>query len=84
MSLALAKVAPPPDDGVTAQEKGSTDTGSSARVSSARPFIEFEKVSVRFGKGDKQVQALSETSLSIEEVISSRWSAPPAAASPRC
>lgn len=67
MSLALAKVAPPPDDGIAAQEKGSTDTGSAARVSSARPFIEFEKVSVRFGKGDKQVQALSETSLSIEE-----------------
>ena len=67
MSLALAKVAPPPDDGITAQETGSTETGSAARVSAARPFIEFEKVTVRFGKGDKQVQALSETSLSIEE-----------------
>ncbi|PTM60286.1 ABC transporter ATP-binding protein [Phreatobacter oligotrophus] len=67
MSLALAKVAPPPDDGITAQETGSTETGSATRVSAARPFIEFEKVTVRFGKGDKQVQALSETSLSIEE-----------------
>ena len=67
MSLALAKVAPPPDDGITAQETGSTETGSAARVSAARPFIEFEKVTVRFGKGDKQVQALSETSLSIQE-----------------
>jgi NitT/TauT family transport system ATP-binding protein len=67
MSLALAKVAPPPDDGGVAQETGSLETGSATRVSSARPFIEFEKVSVRFGKGDKQVQALSETSLSIAE-----------------
>ena len=67
MSLALAKVARPPDDGITAQETGSTETGSAARVSAARPFIEFEKVTVRFGKGDKQVQALSETSLLIEE-----------------
>jgi len=62
MSLALAKVAPPPDVGVSAQE-----TGNSPLVSHARPFIEFEKVTVRFGKGDKQVQALSETSLSIQE-----------------
>ncbi|MBX9991042.1 ABC transporter ATP-binding protein [Phreatobacter oligotrophus] len=67
MSLALAKVAPPPDDGIAAQETGSTETGGATRVSAARPFIEFEKVTVRFGKGDKQVQALSETSLSIEE-----------------
>ncbi|MDP2800336.1 MAG: ABC transporter ATP-binding protein [Phreatobacter sp.] len=36
-------------------------------VSHTRPFIEFEKVSVRFGKGDRQVQALAETSLSIHE-----------------
>ncbi|MCZ8316986.1 ABC transporter ATP-binding protein [Phreatobacter sp.] len=67
MTLALAKVAPPPDDGMAAQETGSPETDGAARVSSARPFIEFEKVTVRFGKGDKQVQALSETSLAIAE-----------------
>lgn len=62
MSPALAAVAPVPDD-----DKAAHKSGTSPRVSHARPFIEFEKVSVRFGKGDKQVQALAETSLSIDE-----------------
>ncbi len=43
------------------------ETGTTAQVSHARSFIEFEKVSVRFGRGDKQVQALAETSLRIDK-----------------
>ncbi|WP_204323241.1 ATP-binding cassette domain-containing protein, partial [Streptococcus pneumoniae] len=38
-----------------------------ALVSHARPFIEFEKVSVTFGRGAKRVQALAETSLDVAE-----------------
>jgi NitT/TauT family transport system ATP-binding protein len=62
MTLASAVAAARPEAEVAAQK-----SGSSPLVSHARPFIEFEKVSVRFGKGDKQVQALSQTSLSIGE-----------------
>lgn len=62
MTRALAAVAAIPDDDAAAQK-----SGMSPRVSHARPFIAFEKVSVRFGKGDKQVQALAETSLAIDE-----------------
>ena len=62
MTLAPAVVAARPEVEAVAQK-----AGTSPLVSHVRPFIEFEKVSVRFGKGDKQVQALSETSLSIRE-----------------
>jgi NitT/TauT family transport system ATP-binding protein len=41
------------------------DAGGHERVSNALPFIAFDKVSVRFGRGDKQVQALAETKLAI-------------------
>jgi NitT/TauT family transport system ATP-binding protein len=34
---------------------------------SARPFIEFERASVTFGRGERAVQALAETSLRIAE-----------------
>jgi NitT/TauT family transport system ATP-binding protein len=49
------------------EEAAAQKSGTSPLVSNARPFIAFEKVSVRFGRGDKQVQALAETSLSIHE-----------------
>ncbi len=62
MSAALAALPETPAPGAPAQE-----TGMSEQVSHARAFIEFEKVTVRFGRGDKQVQALSETSLKVEK-----------------
>ncbi|MCA0317976.1 MAG: ABC transporter ATP-binding protein [Proteobacteria bacterium] len=62
MPAAPAAVSDTPPPGAPAQE-----TGTSRQVSNARAFIEFEKVSVRFGRGDKQVQALAETSLRIEK-----------------
>jgi NitT/TauT family transport system ATP-binding protein len=62
MTLLSAAIAQRPDEEASAQK-----SGTSPLVSHARPFIEFEKVSVRFGKGDKQVQALSQTSLAIRE-----------------
>ena len=62
MPAAPAAVSDTPPPGAPAQE-----TGTSWQVSNARAFIEFEKVSVRFGRGDKQVQALAETSLRIEK-----------------
>ncbi|AVO46652.1 ABC transporter ATP-binding protein [Phreatobacter cathodiphilus] len=62
MTLASPAAVPRDDEEAAAQK-----SGTSPLVSHARPFIAFEKVSVRFGKGDKKVQALSETSLSVRE-----------------
>ncbi|MGL4289925.1 MAG: ABC transporter ATP-binding protein [Phreatobacter sp.] len=58
MRAALATIDPEPTAHIP---------GSAALVSHARPFIEFEKVSVTFGRGAKRVQALAETSLEVAE-----------------
>lgn len=50
------------------QEKSfAQETGNSPEPALVRPFIQFEGVTVTFGRGAKQVQALAETSLSIPE-----------------
>jgi NitT/TauT family transport system ATP-binding protein len=49
-----------------ANSAGAQNSGKPAPAR-IKPFIEFEKVTVTFGRGAKQVQALSETSLEIAE-----------------
>ena len=42
-------------------------TASSIAAPIARPFIAFEQASVTFGRGEKAVQALQPTDLTISE-----------------